>query len=74
MEFIREYFDPADGKYVLEFETTEAEKKKLDEYCKQNNYNMMTNREFYRRLEEKYPSKTDNHQKAFNIRVVRYED
>jgi len=37
MEFIREYFDPADGKYVLEFETTEAEKKKLDEYCEQNN-------------------------------------
>lgn len=44
------------------------------EYCKQNKYNEMTNREFYRRLEEKYPSKMDGHQKAFHIKVVRYED
>lgn len=48
--------------------------KAFGEYCKQNNYSEMTNREFYRRLEEKYPSKPDGHQKAFNIKVVRYED
>ena len=48
--------------------------KDFTEYCKQNNYNFMTNREFYRRLDEKYSSKMVNHQKAFNIRVVRYED
>ena len=47
--------------------------KAFTEYCKLNNYNMMTNREFYRRLEDKYPFKMVNNQKAFNIRV-RYED
>lgn len=44
------------------------------EYCSQNNYKELTNREFYRRLEEKYPFKQHNNQKAFNIRVIRYED
>lgn len=44
------------------------------EYCRQNNYKELTNREFYRRLEEKYPFKQHNNQKAFNIRVIRYED
>lgn len=43
------------------------------EYCQQNKLTEITNREFYRRLEEKYQSKVDGHQKAFNIRVVRYE-
>lgn len=44
------------------------------EYCKQNKYNELTNREFYRRLEDKYPAQMDGHQKAFHIKVVRYED
>ena len=43
------------------------------EYCQQNKLPEITIREFYRRLEEKYQSKPDGHQKAFNIKVVRYE-
>lgn len=43
------------------------------EYCQQNKLPEITIREFYRRLEEKYQSKPDGHQKAFNINVVHYE-
>lgn len=43
------------------------------EYCQQNKLAEISIREFYRRLEEKYQSKPDGHQKAFNIKVVRYE-
>ena len=43
------------------------------EYCQQNKLPEITIREFYRRLEEKYQSKPDGHQKAFNIKLVRYE-
>ena len=43
------------------------------EYCDQNNCYKMTNQEFYRHLEEKFEPKTEGHQKAFNIKVVRYE-
>lgn len=43
------------------------------EYCQQNKLAEINIREFYRRLEEKYQPKPDGHQKAFNIKVVRYE-
>lgn len=43
------------------------------EYCQQNKLPEITIREFYRHLEEKYQPKPNGHQKAFNIKVVRYE-
>ena len=48
--------------------------KEFCNYCKDNNYKEVSNREFYRRLEEKHHYSMENHQKSFNIRVIRYED
>ncbi len=44
------------------------------EYCHQNNLYQLSNQKFYQQLEEKFPSKMDGNQKAFYIKVVRYED
>lgn len=44
------------------------------EYCEQTNHWKMTNQEFYRRVEEKYKPVESHHQKAFLLRVARYED
>ena len=44
------------------------------EFCEQNNYTRLSNQEFYHKLGEKYESSSLDHQKAFYLRVARYED
>ncbi len=48
--------------------------KAFREFCDQNNYRRLSNQEFYHQLEEKYDSSSLDHQKAFYLRVARYED
>lgn len=49
--------------------------KDFREFCDQNNYRNLSNQSFYERLEELgYHPNPDNHQKAFYLKVVRYED
>ena len=43
-------------------------------FCDQNNYTRLSNQEFYHKLGEKYESGSLDHQKAFCLRVARYED
>jgi phage/plasmid-associated DNA primase len=48
--------------------------KTFREFCDQNNCRRLSNQEFYHKLEEKYDSSPLDHQKAFYLRVARYED
>lgn len=49
--------------------------KDFKEFCDQNNYRKLSNQSFYERLEElgNLPQQ-DGHQKAFYLKVVKYED